>query len=151
MKRLESWEIKKNKVITRQDLRRRDFWTITQLNTFTEKYLYFQGKFYIPDFWIAAMVTIKYRSSRPEVFCKKIVLKNLAKFTAKHLCQWVPVNLANLLRTLFFHRTPTVAAFENIRRNLISRNLINRSSCSRVFKKHFWKFCRFPRNTYRGT
>ena len=27
------------------------------------------------------------RSSRPEVFCKKDVLKNFAKFTGKHLCQ----------------------------------------------------------------
>ena len=27
------------------------------------------------------------RSSRPEVFCKKGVLKNFAKFTGKHLCQ----------------------------------------------------------------
>ena len=29
----------------------------------------------------------KYGSSRPEVFCKKGVLKNFAKFTVKHLCQ----------------------------------------------------------------
>ena len=29
----------------------------------------------------------KLRSSRPEVFCKKVVLKNFAKFTEKHLCQ----------------------------------------------------------------
>ena len=29
----------------------------------------------------------KDRSSRPEVFCKKIVLRNFAKFTGKHLCQ----------------------------------------------------------------
>ena len=28
-----------------------------------------------------------YRSSRPEVFCKKDVFKNFAKFTGKHLCQ----------------------------------------------------------------
>ena len=28
-----------------------------------------------------------YRSSRPEVFCKKGVLRNLTKFTGKHLCQ----------------------------------------------------------------
>ena len=28
-----------------------------------------------------------YRSSRPEVFCKKGVLRNFAKFTGKHLCQ----------------------------------------------------------------
>ena len=28
-----------------------------------------------------------FRSSRPEVFCKKCVLRNFAKFTGKHLCQ----------------------------------------------------------------
>ena len=28
----------------------------------------------------------KYRSSRPEVFCKKGVLRNFSKFTGKHLC-----------------------------------------------------------------
>ena len=28
-----------------------------------------------------------YRSSHPEVFCKKDVLRNFAKFTEKHLCQ----------------------------------------------------------------
>ena len=28
-----------------------------------------------------------FRSSRPEVFCKKGVLRNFAKFTGKHLCQ----------------------------------------------------------------
>ena len=27
------------------------------------------------------------RSSRPEVFCKKDVLRNFAKLTEKHLCQ----------------------------------------------------------------
>ena len=27
------------------------------------------------------------RNSRPEVFCEKGVLRNLAKFTGKHLCQ----------------------------------------------------------------
>ena len=69
------------------------------------------------------------RSSRPEVFCKKGVLRNLAKFTGKHLCQslffkkvaglrpetllkkrlWhgcFPVNFVELLRTPFFKRTP---------------------------------------------
>ena len=68
--------------------------------------------------------TIVYRSSRPEVFCKKGVLRNFAKFTGKHLCQsfffnkvaglrpatllkkrlWhrcFPVNLVEFLRTLF--------------------------------------------------
>ena len=41
------------------------------------------------------MNTMNHRSSRPEVFCKKSVLRNFAKFTGKHLCQ-------RLLRTPFF-------------------------------------------------
>ena len=60
-----------------------------------------------------------YRSSRPEVFCKKGVLRNSAKFTGKHLCQSLFFNkvaspglakFAKFLRTSFFHRTPLVAA-----------------------------------------
>ena len=65
------------------------------------------------------------RSSRPEVFCKKGILRNFSKFTGKHLCQsllfnnvaglrpatlfkkrlWhrcFPVNFAKFLRTPFF-------------------------------------------------
>ena len=53
------------------------------------------------------------RSSRPEVFCKKGVLRNFTKFTEKHLCQSLffnkdagcrcfPVNFAKFLRTSFF-------------------------------------------------
>ena len=72
------------------------------------------------------------RSSRPEVFCKKGVLRNFAKLTEKHVCQslffnkvagltpatllkmrlWhsgFPVNFAKFLRT-FFYRIPPVAA-----------------------------------------
>ena len=46
------------------------------------------------------------RSSRLEVFCKKGVLGNFAKFTGKHLCQrlWhrcFPVNFAKFPRTPF--------------------------------------------------
>ena len=69
------------------------------------------------------------RSSRPDMFCKKGVLKNFAKFTAIHLCQslffnkvadlrpttllkkrlWhrcFPVNFVKFLRTPFFNGTP---------------------------------------------
>ena len=38
----------------------------------------------------------KTRSSRPEVFCKKGVLRNVTKFTGKHLCQ-----------SLFFNKLQT--------------------------------------------
>ena len=49
------------------------------------------------------------KSSRPEVFCKKVVLRNFAKFTRKHLCQSVPpvpqpCNFIKIEST-FFYRT----------------------------------------------
>ena len=70
---------------------------------------------------------VKIGRSRPEVFCKKCVLRSFAKFTVKHLCQslffnkvaglrpatlfkkrpWhrcFPVNFAKLLRTLLFRQ-----------------------------------------------
>ena len=34
-----------------------------------------------------------YRSSRPDVFCEKDVLRNFGKFTGKHLCQDLYFNL----------------------------------------------------------
>ena len=37
-------------------------------------------------------------SSRPEVFCKKSILKNFTKFTGKHLCQSLFVNKVAGLR-----------------------------------------------------
>ena len=64
------------------------------------------------SFWISW-------SSHPELFCRKGVLRNFAKFTEKHQCQRLffnkftdtgvcfPVNFA---KNSFFHRTPTVAA-----------------------------------------
>ena len=58
------------------------------------------------------------RSSRKEVFCKKGVLGNFAKFTGKHLCQSIFFNKVADLRTqvrkisknTFFYRTPLVTA-----------------------------------------
>ena len=51
-----------------------------------------------------------YRSNRPEVFCKKGVLRNFATFTGKHLCQSLYFNKvaglkpATLLKKRFWHR-----------------------------------------------
>ena len=73
------------------------------------------------------------RGSLPKVFCKRCVLRNLTKFTGKHLRQslffnkvaglrpatllkkrfWhrcFPVNFVKFLRTTFFRRTPLVAS-----------------------------------------
>ena len=75
--------------------------------------------------WKKREKKLTFRSSLPEVFYKKGVLKKLAKFTGKHLSQGLlfnkvaglrlatllkmrlwdmcfPVNFANFLRTLFF-------------------------------------------------
>ena len=53
---------------------------------------------------------VTYRSSRPEVFCKKGVLKDFVKLTEKHLCQSLFFNKvaalrpATLLRKTLWHR-----------------------------------------------
>ena len=39
-----------------------------------------------------------FRSSRPEVFCKKDVLRNFVKFTGKHLCLSLFCNKVRVLR-----------------------------------------------------
>ena len=55
------------------------------------------------------------RSSRPEVFCKKGVLRKFGKFLGKHLCQSLSFNKVAVefwenFKNIFFHRTPLVAA-----------------------------------------
>ena len=50
---------------------------------------YFSKTFHLrclAGFWIQLWNT-RCRYSRPEVFCKKGVLRNFAKFTGKHMCQ----------------------------------------------------------------
>ena len=42
------------------------------------------------------VVYLTVRSSRPEVFCKKVVLRNFAKFKGKHLCQSLFFNKRDL-------------------------------------------------------
>ena len=47
-----------------------------------------------------------FRSSRPEVFCQKGVLRNFTKFTGKHMCQVLRPGLrpATLLKKRLWHR-----------------------------------------------
>ena len=51
-----------------------------------------------------------FRSSRPDMFCKKGILRNFAKSTGKHLCQSLYFNKvaghkpATLLKYRFWHR-----------------------------------------------
>ena len=75
------------------------------------------------------------RSSRPEVFCKKAVLRNFTKFTVKHLCKSLFFNkvagglnfikkvtlpqvfyceFCEISKKTFLHRTPLVAASQDL-------------------------------------
>ena len=66
-----------------------------------------------------------FRSSRPEVFCKKGVLENFTKFTGKHLYQSLffnketlaqvfPSEFCEIFKNTYFYRIPLMAASENI-------------------------------------
>ena len=68
-------------------------------------------------------VNISFRSSRPEVFCRKGVLGNFAKFTGKHLCQ-----------SLFFNKV-TGQAYSFIKKEILAQVF----SC---------EFCEISKNTY---
>ena len=63
------------------------------------------------------------KSSRPEAFCKKSVLRNFAKFTGKHLCQ-----------SLFFIKVA----------GLRSATLLKKKLWHRFFPMNFAKFLRTP-------
>ena len=69
------------------------------------------------------------RSSRLEVYCKKDVLRNFAKFTGKHLCQSLFFNkvadqeilaqvfsceFCEICQNIFFYRTPPDNCFWNV-------------------------------------
>ena len=75
------------------------------------------------------------RNSRPEVCCKKGVLRNFAKFTGKHLRQSLFLqnfaNFCEISKNTFYYRTSQVAASE--RNKCVSRSInfsINIFKCS---------------------
>ena len=65
---------------------------------------------------------LKYRSSRPDVFCKKVVLRNFAKFTGKHVYQ-----------SLFLIKLPEAC------------NFIKKETMAQMFS---CEFCEISRNTF---
>ena len=56
------------------------------------------GSEYIPTFKYYLFLLSTLRSSRLEVFSKKVVFKNFIKFTGKHLCQSLFFNKVAFLR-----------------------------------------------------
>ena len=79
------------------------------------------------------------RSSRPEVFCKKGVLRNFAKFTGKHLCQILFVNEvaglrpASLLKERLWHRCFPVDFVRFLRTPFYIEHLLVAASAKIVF------------------
>ena len=62
----------------------------------------------------------KYKSScRPELFCKKVVLRNLTKFTGKHLCQGLFFNKVAGLQ--LWHRF-SLRIFWNLLKHLFTQS-----------------------------
>ena len=71
------------------------------------------------------------RSSRPEVFCRKGVLRNFAKFTGKHMCQ-----------SLFFNKVERLRPATLLKKRLLHR-------CFPVnFEKFFIAFWQGPKYTF---
>ena len=70
--------------------------------------------------YFSLVMSRKYRSSRPDVFCEKGVVKNFAKFTGKHLCL-----------SLFFNKVAGAAS-----------NLLQKRLWHRCFPVNFVKFLR---------
>ena len=66
------------------------------------------------------------RSSRPEVFCEKGVLRNFAKFTGKHQCQ-----------SLFFNKVVGLRPE--------ACNFIKKEALAQVFS---CEFCQISKNTF---
>ena len=111
-----------------------------------------------------------YRSSRPDMFYKKRVLRNFVEFTGKYLRQslffnkvaiatllkkrlWrrcFPVNFTKFLRIPFFYRTPLVAASEITRIKSVSS--VSRSSTlwrlNPVTEFFFGIFRKYPEQSF---
>ena len=70
---------------------------------------------------------IEFRSSRPEMFCRKGVLKNFAKFTGNHLCRSLFFNEdlrpATLLKKRLWHRCFLVNIAKFLRTNFFTEQL----------------------------
>ena len=74
------------------------------------------------------------RSSRPEMFCKKVVLRNFAKFTGKHLCQSF---FFDKVAGQIHRKTPVPDSFFICRPEAC--NFINKKTLAEVFSCEFCK------------
>ena len=90
-----------------------------------------------PEFAINWCFLDLHRRSHLEVFCKKDVLRNFAKFTGKHLCQSLCLRPANLFKKRLWHRCVLV----NFAKFLGTPFLQNNSGgcfCLQIVCKNVW-------------
>ena len=84
-----------------------EFWNISKNTFFTEHIRTTASgesfKIIIQSPYLHRSINL-YRSSRPEVFCKRGVLRKFAKFTGKQLCQRLLFRPATLLKKSFCHK-----------------------------------------------
>ena len=89
-----------------------------------------------------------FRSSCPEVFCKKDVLRNFTKFTGKRLCQGNKVTyhlfLNFLSQSLFFIKKETLAQVFSCEFYYVLRNFIKKMTLAQAFS---FEFCEIFKNT----
>ena len=87
------------------------------------------------------ILLIKNRSSRPKAFCKKVVLRNFAKFTGNQLCQNLffskvaGLKPATLLKKRLWHRCFTVNFAKFLRTFFLIEHLR-----WLLLKRVYWKF-----------
>ena len=72
------------------------------------------------------------RSSRPDEFCEKGVLRNFAKFLRKHFCQ-----------SLFFNKVAGASLFNKVAG--AACNFIEKETLAQVFS---CEFCKISKNTF---
>ena len=81
-----------------------------------------------------------FRSNRRELFCKKAVPKNFAKFTGKHLCRSLCFNIkvAGLVLESLFNKIAGLKAKKRLQHQAC--NLLKKRLWHRCFPVNFAKF-----------
>ena len=83
-----------------------DVWRFRKVNEFESLYMV------ICSSYIYLIIDKKiFRSSRPGVFCKKVVLRNFANFTGKHLCESLFNKVGGLRPATLFKKRPWYSCF----------------------------------------
>ena len=99
---------------------------------------------------IILLVSSSCRNSRPEVFCKKDVPRNFAKFTGKHLCQSLFFNkVTDLLKKRLWYRCFPVNFVKFLRTPILTEHhrwllLIMLDTLEKKLKRKYFDWGCFP-------